>query len=155
MSPDCVELLSRAHAAPPGLHVGSDWDLPSTPTARGANLSAEAPEFVPGNERPVLGEITNSNSLKVQKMSPAEPGLVTRMAKAKSLEINTDDIENVDPETIEPAAEMSPMYATVPNRLDEGDDDSADEEETDDESTFDTTVDGPPPSIGSVEHSTG
>jgi len=155
MSPDCVELLSGTHAAPPGLHLGSDWDMPSTPTAWGANLSAEAPEFVPGSERPVLGEITNSNSLKVQKISPAEPGLVTRSAKAKSLEINTDDIENVDPETIEPAAEMSPMYASAPARVEEGDDDSTDEEETDDEFTFDTMVDGPPPSIGSVEHSTG
>mmetsp|Transcript_3095 Transcript_3095/g.5573 ORF Transcript_3095/g.5573 Transcript_3095/m.5573 type:complete len:556 (-) Transcript_3095:101-1768(-) len=161
MSRDCLELLSAARPAPPGLHLDSSepayWEMATTPTAWGANLSAQAPEFVPGGDRPVLGEITNSSSLKVQKEpSPAEPGLIRRLTKAKSLEINTDNIENVDPVVMEPGAEMSPMYATAPAPVGEDEEDeSADEEDSDAESVFDLTVDGPPPSIGSVDHSTG
>jgi len=152
MAPDCMDLLSGGSTPlatsptgnlllstkPPSQAWPVEQTMPDTPTG---NLSAAAPEFVPAvpqEKRSALGDITNTLSGAAEKETK-------KTSKAKvNLEIDVEDMEIYqDPEiSSPPGLEPTPKQDAV------SDDDSEDEDRS-------LEVSGPPPSVGSVQHSTG
>jgi len=159
MAPDCMDLLSGGSTPLATSPTGSlllstkppsqaqawpiEQTMPDTPTG---NLSAAAPEFVPAapqEKRSALGDITNT-------LSDAASGKEKkRLSKAPvHLEIDVEYMEIYeDPEISSP-----PGLEPAENK-DAGSNDELGSE--DDDEDFSLEVSGPPPSVGSVQHSTG